>query len=179
MKKRFRHPERPASKFGFTLIELLVAISLVSILSVTATQMFVLFMQLESSISVGAAGDLSRERLERQFRSDVHAAQDAQTTTRKGQQVLVLSHEGENRVEFVALATGIQRRELNAGKLQREDSWLLPAGQHDFEIRRPLVELHSEEAPGPGRAGSAPPAAWRFAAALGIAADSASKGEGQ
>jgi prepilin-type N-terminal cleavage/methylation domain-containing protein len=174
--KNTRQSLADAPRSGFSLIELLVAISLVGTISVMATQMFILFMQLEASTSLAAAGDLSRERLERQFRNDVHAARKAEVITRDGQQVLLLSGQNQDRVEFSPDFSGVRRRQLNSNQIQMEDLWMLPPGQLDFEVRGPLVELRSVESENPERARAVPVTPWRFVAALGFPANAATTG---
>lgn len=141
MKTR-RHCPRHCARPGWTLVEMLMVISLTGTLALLGTKVLILFLQLDVSNGAQAAAQLARERLELQFRRDVHHAMQAQIVPgATGLPQLTLTMPNAGQVTYTPDLDGCRRAARQGGTLSSDDVFLLGPVALAFESAPPLLEL--------------------------------------
>jgi prepilin-type N-terminal cleavage/methylation domain-containing protein len=115
------------SRRAVSLIEMLVVISVSAVLMGVATTMLFTLMQATRNGSNHVSQAATVARLADQFRSDVHAALPSVATDAPAKDQWQFALATDTAVIYKALPGEIQRHEQVAGKLIRQESYLLPA----------------------------------------------------
>jgi prepilin-type N-terminal cleavage/methylation domain-containing protein len=119
------------SRRGYSLIEMLVVITVMSMMVVMGTLTMALLMRSERTGGDALVAAQAGHRLARQFRKDVHAADDATLdTSNPGHPVLNLIANGRAKVSWSRVEEGLRRR-VDASPAQIE-TYRVPA--HDVSI---------------------------------------------
>ena len=114
------------SRRAFSLIEMLVVIAVSGVLmSVALTTLYTL-MQAESSGRDHVSQAATVARLADQFRSDVHAALRPIVSEAQAKDQWQFALAKDTAVTYKAFPGEVQRHEQVAGKLVRQESYLLP-----------------------------------------------------
>jgi len=119
------------SRRGYSLIEMLVVIAVMSMMVIMGTLTMALLMRSERTGGDALVAAQAGHRLARQFRNDVHAADDATLdTSTPGHLVLNLVANGRAKVSWSRVEEGLRRRV--DGIPAQVETYRVPA--HDFSI---------------------------------------------
>ena len=158
---------------GFSLIEMLVVIAVMSVMVTLGTITIALLMRSERNGGDALVAAQAANRLARQFRDDVHAAQAATLDAKDhNHPILTLQANGVDRVSWSRVEAGVRR--TVAGELAGIETYRLPIGDLLFAVSEtrpagPTRRLVSVTATPPTETGPHPSDGWpvRVTAVLG------------
>ena len=119
------------SRSGYSLIEMLVVIAVMSVMVILGTLTFALLMRSERTGGDSLVAAQAGHRLARQFRQDVHSADNATLdTSTPAHPLLKLLADGRATVTWSRVQEGLRRTEN--GSPVRIETYRVPA--HEFSI---------------------------------------------
>jgi hypothetical protein len=130
-------------------VELLIVLTLLAGMSLAVARLMTALLQLDAASAANAARDLTLERLEQRFRSDVHAALGAEVSSAgPGLMQLTLRMTGGEEASFIAEPSGLRWLRRRGDQTQASDEFVGLDGTIAFVSRPPLVELTLQPSPG-------------------------------